>query len=100
MVTMESREQKLEWINRRERQLLVHSCLYYRMNQNIVSDYDFDLWAKQLVEMMEQEPVIFSESVYYADFKTFDGSTGHDLPFWRDEIVNIAAKLIRIQKLN
>lgn len=95
----DSREQKLEWMNRRERQLLVHSCLYYRMNQNLISDHEFDLWSKQLVEMMAQEPELFFDTTYYTEFKTFDGSTGHDLPFWRDEIVRVATRLAQAPKL-
>lgn len=37
-------QEMLELINQRRRQVLVHSCLYYRMGEQVVSDFQFDKW--------------------------------------------------------
>ena len=37
-----------ELIKRRRLQILVHSCVYYLMDDNLVSDEQFDSWAKEL----------------------------------------------------
>jgi len=85
----------LEWINRRERQLLVHSFLYYQLNENIISDHVFDLWSKELAKAIIEHPDIFSKSVYAAEFKNFDGSSGYDLPFHLPEIQNAGYRLLK-----
>lgn len=41
-------EEIKELIKRRRRQILVHSCLYYRLASNIISDFQYDCWGKEL----------------------------------------------------
>lgn len=41
----------LALINRRRRQILVHSFLYYRMNTSIIPDSTYDEWARDLAEL-------------------------------------------------
>ncbi len=45
----------LEWVNRRQRQILVHSFLYYQLNENIIDDFTFDKWSKELHEAMQKK---------------------------------------------
>jgi len=85
----------LEWINRRERQLLVHSFLYYQLNENIISDHIFDLWSKELAKAIIDHPETFKQSVYAEGFKNFDGSSGYDLPFHLPEIQNAGYRLLK-----
>ena len=40
-----------ELINRRRRQLLVHSIIYYRFDKNIVSDSVWTEWAIELADL-------------------------------------------------
>ena len=89
-----TREEKIAFINRRQRQLLVHSCLYYRMNESIVPDHVFDAWSVQLVRLKEEAADLFKESIYAQSFEDFDGSSGYHLPYWKPEIVRAAEKLI------
>lgn len=84
----------LEWINRRQRQLLVHSFLYYQLNENIINDHIFDLWSKELAAAKLEHPELFNQSVYAAGFKEFDGSSGYDLPFHLPEIQNAGYRLL------
>lgn len=74
--------------------MLVHSCLYYQLGDNIIDDYTFDVWAKELVELQEKYPEESKQARYYADFKDFDGSSGFDLPYSLPNIQATAYKLL------
>lgn len=87
---------KLERINQIERQVLVHSYLYYALDTNIISDPRFDEIMEALLPYKYSPE--FKESAYYKDFLDFDGSTGMDLPYRNPEIVNIGQRLLRIQQ--
>lgn len=69
-----------ELINRRRRQILVHSVIYYELNNNIISDATWSEWAMELVELQKQYPDIAASCVYHDAFKNFDGSSGFYLP--------------------
>lgn len=69
----------LELINRRERQILVHSCIYYIYNDNIISDDTWTEWAKELEDLIHNYPDIFEQSVLKDRFRDFDHSTGFNL---------------------
>lgn len=70
---------KLELINRRRRQILVHSYLYYNMNTNLISDYTFDIWCKELVQLHKDNPNETLQAVFPKAFKNWTGFTGFDL---------------------
>ena len=81
-------------IQRRRYQILVHSLIYYELDMNLVSDAQWAEWGVELVKLQKEHPkeaesVIFSES-----FKDFDASTGYNLPFRDEQIVNIAYRLL------
>ena len=84
----------LELINRRERQVLVHSCLYYHFNTSIITDAEYDKWSHQLYDLIVENPVEFKNSVFYKDFKTFDGNTGMGLPYDSAYAMRVAERLI------
>lgn len=89
----------LEWINKRQRQILVHSFLYYQLNESIISDYAFDIWSKELANATKDYPEIAKQSTYYDEFKNFDGSSGYDLPYSLPEIQNAGYRLLKIQSM-
>ncbi|AZV43602.1 hypothetical protein BAOM_2993 [Peribacillus asahii] len=70
-----------ELIQRRRRQVLVNSYLYYQMNMNLIDDHTYDKWSKELSELQQKYPQE-SKNVkfYYEEFEDFDGSTGYHLP--------------------
>lgn len=79
----ESNEAVSELINRRRRQVLVHSFLYYRMNTTLVSDHTYDAWARELMRLQRQYPDIASECIHAKDFANFSETTsGYDLPLY------------------
>jgi hypothetical protein len=67
-------------INQRRRQMLVHSYLYYEMDEAYIDDNTFNKWAQELAELQDKYPLYAAECVYADAFKDFDGSTGYDLP--------------------
>lgn len=92
---MELNNVTVEWVNRRQNQLLVHSFLYYQLDTNIISDHTFDLWSSELAYAMKHYPEIAEQSFYYKAFKDFDGSSGYDLPFNHPHVQNKAYQLLK-----
>lgn len=86
----------LELINRRERQILVHSNLYYRQNVNLITDAKYDKWSHELYDLMQQYPKEFRESAWYSAFVTFDGNTGMGLPYTDPWVEGTANHLLKI----
>lgn len=87
-----------EKIKRRRYQLLVHSLLYYELNINLISDAQWSEWAVELVKLQEQNPEVANTVIFADEFKTFDGSTGFDLPYRDEQIINIAYRLLNARK--
>lgn len=87
-----------ELITRRRHQLLIHSCLYYRMNENIITDHTFDLWSNELVELQKKHPDTAKQCIYHEYFEDFDGSSGYNLPYHLPRILNAATTLLRVHK--
>lgn len=75
-----SEEKLSKLINRRRRQVLLHSIIYYKYDDNIVSDYTWSKWAQELEDLQRQYPEIAAKCVYADAFKDFDHSTGSNLP--------------------
>lgn len=85
-------------ILRRRLQILVHSCIYYHYNQNIITDSQFDSWGRELAKLQNEYNYI-SEKVWWADaFKGFDGSTGFDLPITDPWVVKKANYILGYRK--
>lgn len=60
--------------------MLIHSCIYYKLNRSVISDKQWDEWAKELVQLQYDYPNISSQVIWYEDFKDWDASTGAFLP--------------------
>lgn len=59
-------------IRRMRRQILVHSIIYYRFNDNLIDDFKYDKIARELVKLQSENPKI-SEKVpdFIEDFRDF-----------------------------
>lgn len=86
----------LELINRRQRQILVHSNLYYRQNVNLITDAQYDRWSHQLYDLIQEHPKEFRKSAWYEAFRTFDGNTGMGLPYTDPWVEGTANHLLKI----
>ena len=69
-----------EKIQQRRLQILVHSCIYYELNTNIISDKQWDKYARELVQLQTAYPSIAEQVVWADAFRNFDASTGFNLP--------------------
>lgn len=85
-----------------ERWILVHSFIYYELNDNVISDKQFDKNARLLASKIEKygSKKIASTEYGYV-FYDFDGSTGFDLIHrlnkkdraWIEHIANYVLRL-------
>lgn len=69
-----------ELILRRRRQILVHSVIYYRYNENLISDYTWTKWAVELEELQKKYQKEAESTQLNTEFKDFNHSTGYNLP--------------------
>ena len=95
-------KEKVEIVQRR---ILVHSFIYYYLNDNVISDKRFDKLCRLLVRKIEQYgPKKMAKTEYGYVFHDFDGSTGFDLidrlnkPD-REKIERIATYVLRLYKV-
>lgn len=84
-----------ELITRRRRQILVHSIIYYKFNDNLIPDSTWSRWAVELDRLQKSYPTIAAECVYADAFKDFDPSTGYNLPLDDPWGTCIAMQLLR-----
>lgn len=91
-------ESASEFIHRRRLQIVIHSCIYYRFDQNLISDHQWAEWAKELVKAQEMFPKIAEKQLWANEFADFDGSTGYHLPINESGVVQRALKLLEISK--
>ena len=79
-------------IKQRRRQMLVHSYIYYELNQNIVSDHKWSEWAKELEQLQKDYPEESRAVEEYEQFKDWNGSSGAFLKF--GENIKTVAKIL------
>ena len=86
-------------IRRMRRQILVHSIIYYRFNDNLIDDFKYDKIARELVKLQAESPEI-SEKVpdFIDDFRDFgkDGCySGYNLKGTTDiNMIRIAKRTL------
>jgi hypothetical protein len=88
-------EQITELIQRRRLQILVHSYIYYELDNNLIDDDTFTKWTYELVELQNKYPKIADKCCYAKEFKGYKGASGLGLPYNDERIVNKALQLIR-----
>ena len=88
-----------EKIQRRRYQMLVHSYIYYELDNNIISDSQWSQWATELAGLQDKYPEISNQVIYAEDFEDWDGSTGAFLNFKsKPNIIATARNLLRKSK--
>lgn len=90
-VVLQSIEEK---IKQRRAQMLVHSCIYYELNDNIVSDHLWQEWADELVELQAKHPDKCSIGFYDKQFEDWTGATGNHLPHRDQWVIRKARHLL------
>ena len=59
-----------------QRSILVNSFAYYELDENLLSDFQYDANARQLAELKRQYPDEFKRSRYYEYFHDYGGDDG------------------------
>lgn len=67
-------------IRQRRAQMLVHSCIYYELNDNVVSDHQWQVWADELEKLQKDNPDCCNIDFFDYEFRDWDGATGNHLP--------------------
>ena len=86
-------------IQRRRLQILVHSCIYYHFDQNILTDKKYDTLGHELVDLQKKYPKIAKQVCWAEAFEGYDASTGFDLPITDDWVINKAKRLMKYLKI-
>lgn len=68
-----------ERIDLLERSILVNAYCYYELDDNVLSDRQYDMNALQLEDLINKNPGAFRRSNYYKCFTDFAPGTGFDL---------------------
>lgn len=92
-VQLNSKEDIANLIKRRRFQILVHSYIYYRLNDNIISNIVFDRWAEELIELQKKYPDLSKNIELYDAFSDFtDISDAARLPLDNDPRLDSRAR--------
>lgn len=83
-----------ELITRRRRQVLVHSVIYYKLNDSIISDSQWAEWALELEQLQNEYPDIADECLFADAFDGFEHSSGYGLPLDNPWAVHKARQLL------
>lgn len=67
-------------IRQRRSQMLVHSYIYYVLDDNIVSDDKWQKWANELRDIQNQHPTLCRIDFFDREFATWNGDSGAFLP--------------------
>ena len=86
-------------INRRRRQLHVHSIIYYHLNTSIVEDAVFDKWANELVALHKNHPNLVNKGYMPSTFADWTGDTGMHLPA-KNDVLALAEWLVAYAQKN
>lgn len=85
-------------IQRRRFQILIHSYIYYRLNDNIVSNDQFDKWVDELVYLQKTYPEISKKVDLYNEFSNFTSPADSlRLPF--DKMPGLEARAHHLLKI-
>lgn len=87
-----------EYIDFLQRFIILHSYIYYELNDNVISDKDYDAKAKELVKYKNEYPDLWKSSEYYKQFgDDYSGATGftlyHDLDEKQKLMIQVIAEM-------
>ena len=83
-----------ELIQQRRIQILIHSCIYYELDYNVISDMQWDAWAKELRDLQNKYPYISKQVMWAEAFEGWDASTGAFLPLKDEWVMRKALKIV------
>lgn len=87
-------------IRQRRSQMLVHSFIYYELDDNIISDDTWQRWANQLRFIQETYPKYCKIKFYDKEFSDWNGDTGAMLPLKDPYVVGKSTYIYELVKKN
>lgn len=81
-------------IRRRRGQMLVHSCIYYHLNDNIISDDLWQRWANELRDLQRDNPDDIRIGYYDEHFRDWTGDSGAFLPIMERSVISLSISLL------
>lgn len=57
-------------IERRRKQLLVHRFVYYVRGESLITDFQYDMWERELRELVTKYPEVATRALYDDDCPT------------------------------
>ena len=75
--------------------MLVHSYLYYEMDESVIDDHTWQRWANELAELQDNNPDSCNIGFFDKEFEGWNGSSGYDLPLRNPWVYDKALKLLR-----
>lgn len=87
-----------EKIKQRRAQMLIHSCLYYELDTNIVSDHVWQEWADELEKLQKENPSDCKIGFFDSEFRDWDGATGAHLNHRHPWTYAKAHKLLKLHE--
>ena len=88
----------LELMVRRRRQLLIHSYIYYGRGTSLISDRQWDRWARELERLNAEYPVLAGTGDFAGAFHKFTSASGYYLSYQSGWVVRAAEHLLMIAK--
>lgn len=77
--------------------MLIHSCCYYELDHELISDNLWQDWANELADLIKQYPDAYSDD-YDKHFEGWDGTSGYDLPHRDPWVLGKAQSLIKLSQ--
>ena len=85
----------LEKIELLQRSILVNSYAYYELNENILTDFQYDNNTRTLRRLKQEYPEEYSKSRYFKYFEDFESGTGYNLMGMLAKDKELNAKVFR-----
>lgn len=90
-ISKEEEAKVIELITRRQRQIIVHSYLYYKLDETIIPDTTFDAWYFQLLDLQKKYHDIAKKAPYWCIAKQFDETgSGYFIKKYPPELIGQA----------
>lgn len=88
-------------IKKRRLQMLVHSCIYYELDESVISDHQWQSWADELAELIQKYPDLNRKIDQFDQyFSDWDGSSGFNLPHLNPWVLGKATGVLEYSRGN
>lgn len=96
-IDVEVKQTIKEKIRQRRAQMLVHSCAYYEMDDQMVDDHTWQRWADELAQLQREHPEDCKIKFFDHEFSNWDGSSGYHLPHRHPWVYAKTSALLKVE---